>query len=193
MLAARCVRLDAAALFCLGRKRNNKSIGELNQTNMTQAKPDRATSLYEQDYVAWADEQALLLEQKRWNELDLVNLVEEVRDLSGRHRDALESYLTRLLMHLLKWQFQPSQRSNSWLGTIKEARKQIARLCRKHPVLRLHVFKVYVECYLDARVDASDETGLPIQVFPLECPYLVEESLDPDFFPESVSTNESQQ
>jgi ribosomal protein L29 len=142
------------------------------------------TSLYETDYVAWADEQAMLLEQKRWDELDLVNLVEEVKDLSGRHRDALESQLTRLLMHLLKWQFQPSHRSNSWAGTIKEARKQIARLTRKHPVLKLHVFKVYVECYLDAREDAADETGLPVQHFPWECPYLVEEALDCEFFPE---------
>lgn len=157
---------------------------------MTQAK---AANLYEQDYVAWADAQALLLEQKRWDELDLVNLVEEVRDLSGRHRDALESHLTRLLMHLLKWQFQPSHRSNSWAGTIKEARKQIARLIRKHPVLRFHAFKVYLECYLDAREDAADETGLPIQAFPLECPYLAEESLDPDFFPEPVAVDDDQE
>ena len=155
---------------------------------MTQAKAGTA-NLYEQDYVAWADAQALLLEQKRWDELDLVNLVEEVRDLSRRHRDALESHLTRLLMHLLKWQFQPSHRSNSWAGTIKEARKQIARLIRKHPVLRFHAFKVYLECYLDAREDAADETGLPIQAFPLECPYLTEEFLDRDFFPEPVAVD----
>jgi hypothetical protein len=71
---------------------------------MTQAKTSKTASLYETDYVAWADEQALLLEQKRWDELDLVNLVEEVRDLGRRERDALESQLTRLLMHLLKWQ-----------------------------------------------------------------------------------------
>lgn len=159
---------------------------------MTQAKTDKTANLYETDYVAWADQQALLLEQKRWDELDLVNLVEEVKDLSGRHRDALESHLTRLLMHLLKWQFQPSHRSNSWVGTIKEARKQITRLIRKHPVLRLHAFKAYVECYLDAREDAADETGLPIQAFPLECPYLAEEALDPDFLPDPVAVNDDQ-
>ncbi len=157
---------------------------------MTQARTDK--NLYDTDFVAWADEQALLLEQKRWDELDLVNLVEEVKDLSGRHRDALESHLTRLLMHLLKWQFQPSHRSNSSIGTIKEARKQIARLIRKHPVLRLHAFKAYVECYLDAREDASDETDLPIQTFPLECPYLAEDALDPDFFPEPAAVDNDQ-
>ncbi len=51
-------------------------------------------------------------------------------------------------------------------------------------MLKVHVFKAYVECYLDAREDASDETGLPIQAFPLECPYLAEYALNPDFFPE---------
>lgn len=63
-------------------------------------------SLYEKDFVAWSDEQALLLEQQRYEELDLANLVEEVKDLGNRHRDAIESQLTRLLMHLLKWHYQ---------------------------------------------------------------------------------------
>lgn len=117
--------------------------------------------LYDKDFVAWADQQALLLEQGRWSDLDLVNLIEEVRDLGNRHRDALDSHLTRLLMHLLKWQYQSDAKSGSWLRTIKEARKQIARLVRKHPVLALHTQKVWLECYLDAREDAADETGLP--------------------------------
>ena len=91
---------------------------------MTEAKalpPSGSTQkdLYEKDFVGWADEQALLLEQKRWHELDLVNLIEKVQDLDNRHRDALESQLTRLLMQLLKWQYQPIQRGNSWLLTIK--------------------------------------------------------------------------
>lgn len=83
--------------------------------------------LYDKDFVAWADQQALLLEQGRWSELDLVNLIEEVRDLGNRHRDALESQLRRLLMHLLKWQYQPERRSGSWEGTIKE-RKLASKL-----------------------------------------------------------------
>ncbi len=141
-------------------------------------------SLYEKDFVAWSDEQALLLEQQRYEELDLANLVEEVKDLGNRHRDAIESQLTRLLMHLLKWQYQEEKRSGSWTRTIKEARKQIARLIRKHPVLNVHIQIVLEECYIDARVDAADETGLPIEIFPLSCPYwLKDEILNPDFLP----------
>lgn len=141
-------------------------------------------SLYAKDFVAWADEQALLLEQQRYEELDLANLVEEVKDLGNRHRDAIANHLTRLLMHLLKWEVQPEMRSGSWTGTIKDARKQIARLIRKHPVLNVHIQIVLEECYIDACVDAADETGLPLKIFPLSCPYLLEsEVLNPDFLP----------
>ncbi len=127
--------------------------------------------LYDHDFVARADEQSLLLQQQRFDELDLANLVEEVKDLGGKHRDAIESQLTRLLMHLLKWQYQPERRSGSWSGSIKEARKQIARLIRKHSVLRVHVEIALAECYMYARQDAADETGLPIKTFPLECSF----------------------
>lgn len=115
-----------------------------------------------------------MLEQKRWSELDLVNLLEEVRDLGNRHRDALESHLTRLLMHLLKWQYQP-EKSSSWLLTIKDARHQIAKLIRKHPVLSVHLEKVWLECYLEAREVAVDETELLIATFPWDCPYTLEQ------------------
>ena len=138
----------------------------------------KTQDLYNKDFIAWSDEQALLLEQQRWDELDLVNLIEEIKDLGNRHRDALESQLTILSMHLLKWQYQPQKRSNSWKSSIREARKQIERLIRKHPVLRIYLEQVLEQCYLDAREDASDETGLDINTFPISCPYSIQEIRD---------------
>ena len=158
---------------------------------MTQAKAGKSASLYETDYVAWADQQALLLEQKRFNELDLVNLVEEVQDLSGRHRDALESHLSNLLTnllkhhltHLSKWHYESERRIKNWLISIRQARKEIARLQRKCPSLNVHLEAIFNECYLEAREVTSDDTGLALDVFPLECPYSVTQCLDRDFFP----------
>ena len=138
----------------------------------------KTQDLYNKDFIAWSDEQALLLEQQRWDELDLVNLIEEIKDLGNRHRDALESQLTILSMHLLKWQYQPQKRSNSWKSSIREARKQIERLIRKHPVLRIYLEQALEQCYLDAREDASDETGLDINTFPISCPYSIQEIRD---------------
>lgn len=142
-------------------------------------------SLYEEDFVAWADEQALLLRQKNWDELDLVNLIEEVQDLGGKHRDAIESHLTLLLMHLLKWQFQSGKRTRSWSSTIKNTRLQISRLTRKHPILKSHLNseEIYLQCYGDAREDANVETDLPLSTFPVDCPYKLTEVLNAEFFP----------
>ena len=64
-------------------------------------------SLYETDEVAWSQEQVQLLRDRRWDELDLENLIEEIEDVGGRHRDAVESHLENLLMHLLKREDQP--------------------------------------------------------------------------------------
>lgn len=137
---------------------------------------------YLTDFVAWADEQALLLEQERFSELDLINLIEEVRDLGRSERNAIESQLTRLLMHLLKWQYQPELRSNSWEISIKDARKQIRRLLKKYPVLAKHIQNenVFFECYENAREDAADETGLKIEIFPGNCPYSFDEIMAKD-------------
>jgi len=71
------------------------------------------TTNYEKDFVAWADEQSMLLEQERFAELDLIHLIEEVRDLGRRERDAIESQLIRLLLHLVKLQYQPEKRGSS--------------------------------------------------------------------------------
>ena len=50
-------------------------------------------SLYETDFSGWADKTAKLLAEKRFSELDLPELIEEVQDLASRHRDTYESRL----------------------------------------------------------------------------------------------------
>jgi hypothetical protein len=143
------------------------------------------SDLYDRDFVAWSDEQALLLEQERYSELDLIHLIEEVRDLGRRERDAIESQLERLLLHLLKWEYQPSKRTSSWEISIKDARKQIRRLIEKYPVLAKHLENentTYL-CYKHAVEDAIDETGLPENTFPSEYSYSLEQVLDSNFLP----------
>jgi Domain of unknown function DUF29 len=108
------------------------------------------TTLYDADFVQWSDRTAQLLREQRFADLDLEHLIEEIEDLGNRHRDALESQLTRLLMHLLKYEFQPEQRSGSWLGSIKESRKQIKRLFRKYPSLKVYLEQCWEDCYADA-------------------------------------------
>jgi hypothetical protein len=146
-------------------------------TNTTQ-------TLYETDFVAWAEQMATLLEQHRFEELDLLNLVDEVQDLSRRERQALYSNLKVLLMHLLKWQFQPDQRSNSWNASITEHRQRINRQLKESPSLKPYFTQIWAECYQDARQLAAKETGLNLVLFPSDSLYDELDALDDRFLPE---------
>jgi hypothetical protein len=143
----------------------------------------KAPALYEQDYSLWLETTAKHLREKLFAEIDLTNLIEEIEAMGRSEKRAVRSQLTRLLMHLLKWEYQPKRRSYSWLDSIKDARKQIERLLRDSPSLKIHLNDSFVQCYQDAREDAADETRLPINTFPKTCPLTLEQVLDKGFLP----------
>ena len=136
------------------------------------------TASYEQDFGLWAEQMANLLASGRFSELDIENLVEEVRDLSKRERDRLLSSLRLIMHHLLKWDYQPQRRSHSWLGTIQRERANITLYLDDSPSLKRYYEEVFPQCYQNAREMASDETGLKLSIFPLLCPFNQTEILD---------------
>ena len=89
-----------------------------------------------------------------------------------------------LLQHLLKWQFQPSKRTNSWKASIVEQRMRIGRLVAESPSLKSYPTVHLSGSFVIARGAAIDETGLPESVFPETCPYTIEQILDPAFLPD---------
>jgi hypothetical protein len=134
------------------------------------------TVLYEQDYGLWAEQMADLLATGRFSELDIENLVEEVRDLSKRERDRLLSSLRLILHHLLKWDYQPQRRSRSWLGTIQRERANIRLYLDDSPSLKRYLIdESILKLYAVACSDAFRETGLE---FSSTCPYGIEDILN---------------
>jgi hypothetical protein len=153
---------------------------------MARAKPttDERQSLYERDFCLWLEQQAALLREGRFDELDLANLVEEIEALTRRDRKAIKNNLVALLTHLLKHQFQPEQRSSGWRGSILEHRRRLRDDFEESPSLRPHATEVFMRAYADAREQASTETGLPLRNFPKSSPYTLEQILDPKFLPD---------
>ncbi len=143
-----------------------------------------AKPTYEEDFVLWLEHQAELLRQGRVGELDLENLAEEVDDIGRSQRRAVESELTIILIHLLKYQFQPSKRSRSWLDTLLEHRGRLARDFRVSKSLRFHAETELADLYRLARKRAAVQTRLPLTTFPETSPYTLEQTLNEDFFPE---------
>ena len=132
------------------------------------------TSTYEQDFYQWTQEQAELLKAGALSQLDVENLIEEIESMGKSQKRALISRMTVLLMHLLKWDYQPDRRSGSWKSNIITQRKEIKRLLKDNPGLKSIITEMLTETYLDAAEIASAETELPESTFPETCPYTIE-------------------
>ncbi len=143
----------------------------------------RNTGLYQEDFFLWSQEQARLLRERKFEELDLDNLIDEVESVGGSERSAVEKRLTVLMAHLLKWRTQPGARSSGWRGTIDEQRWRLARIVKSSPSLRGYPAEVFAECYLSARLRASRETGIDFTLFPEAPPFTLEQALDDGFLP----------
>ncbi|GET42093.1 DUF29 domain-containing protein [Microseira wollei] len=141
-------------------------------------------SLYEKDYLKWIETTVEKLRGKDYSNIDWENLIEEFEDMGRSERRSLESNLVVILLHLLKWQYQPELRSGSWKGSIVKHRRRIREALKDSPSLKPYLEEVFAECYLDAIEQASAETGLPEATFPQLCPYRSTEVLDSNFMPE---------
>lgn len=139
---------------------------------------------YESDYCLWLEATAKLLRERRLTEIDFDNLIEEIEGMSRSEREAFFNNLNIVLMHLLKYRYQPTKRSNSWRSSIREHRKRILRSFRNSPSLKPYFTKIFLECYQDAREKAADETGLPLVKFPEQCPFSQEEILNTEYLPD---------
>jgi hypothetical protein len=140
-------------------------------------------TLYDQDYYKWLEETAYLLSQGRFSELDVPNLIDEIESMGKSQKRAIESYLNVLLLHLLKWKYQPGHRSGSWRSSIRNSRRAIQKRVKESPSLKSYPESVFLECYSLARENAADETGLPLENFPNSPPFNLEQALDEVFWP----------
>lgn len=133
-------------------------------------------NLYESDYGLWAETMADLLETEQFSQLDIKNLAEEIRDLSKRERDQLLSSIRLILHHLLKWDYQPSKRSKSWVITIERERINISRYLEDSPSLRRYLSDEWLKKeYRIARLNAAKETNLE---FSIDCSYTIKDVLE---------------
>ena len=143
-----------------------------------------ANQLYEEDFYAWTQAQAKLLREKRWDYPDFENLVEEVRSVGVSERREIKSRLRALMWHLLEWKYQPGRRGGIWSGSISEQRSQLKDVLKDSPSLKRYPAKIYLDVYLGARLEVSKETGIAFDLFPEQCPFTIEQIMDPEFLPE---------
>ncbi|MGK7901836.1 MAG: DUF29 domain-containing protein [Hormoscilla sp.] len=139
--------------------------------------------LYDLDYNLWLEKTIGQLRDRAFTEIDLENLLEELEAMGRSEKRAVYSNLKILLMHLLKYRYQPDRRSNSWRSTIREHRQRLTESFQESPSLKGYSNNVFDACYQKARELAADETGLDIEAFPDESPFSIAETLDSEYLP----------
>jgi hypothetical protein len=143
------------------------------------------SEIYLTDFNSWVVQTTELLREGRWHEIDITHLIEEIEDLGKSEKRSIASQLTRLLLHLLKWQYQPQRRSDSWLDSITDARTQIELAIEDSPSLKSYPTEELEKSYQRARRQAAKQTSLDISLFPDLCPYPQELVLAEDWLPEN--------
>ena len=153
---------------------------------MTAPQPTVFTNshLYDQDFYLWIETTAKQLKEGRFSELDLENLIEEIECMGRSEKKAIKSNLIVVLIHLLKYKYQPEKHSNSWKGSIREHRRRLKEAFVDSPSLKPYFQEVLPQCYQDARKQASDETGLSLDTFGVDSPFTADECLDEEFLPD---------
>jgi hypothetical protein len=146
---------------------------------LTTAKTESLISLYDQDETAWLDSMVRLLDRGQYADLDYQNLKEYLADMAKRDRREVLNRLETLMVHLLKWEFQPEKQTASWQGRILEQRRQLRHLLDSKTLMN-HALNVLADAYADARKQAAVETEMKASKFPKECPWNVDEVLSED-------------
>ncbi len=135
------------------------------------------SALYERDFYAWANQQAALLRAGELGAAEIANIAEEIESMGRSERNQLTNRLAVLLAHLLKWQYQPGLRGNSWRLTIREQRRRASRVLAQNPSLNADLSTILAEAYGDALLIAERETGLPEDTFPAACPWTFDQAM----------------
>jgi len=144
----------------------------------------------EKDFMAWLLNQAATLRLRRDQAIDWDDLAEELEAMARSEEHGLESFLEVLLVHLLKWAYQPERRSGSWEASIENSRDQIAARLQRSSSLQAKLKDLAASAYRRARRTAGAEMGLDREqwnrLVPHSCPWSVELVVDSEFWPSAA-------
>ena len=138
---------------------------------------------YDHDFFGWLNVNAQLMRNHQFDQVDVEHIAEELEAMAKSEKRELLNRLAVLLMHLLKWQYQAPKRTCSRRNTILTQRMDIADLLEDSPSLQPLVAGRIQAAYEKAKLKAENETGIDRRTFPSQCPYTLEQSLSPEFFP----------
>lgn len=127
-------------------------------------------TLYETDLVEWSKKQARLLRERKFELVDLDNLIEEIEDVARRHKDIIEGHLENLLILMLTVKFKPQKQTKSWDRSVLTCQVEIHKWIEREPSVHRHALSSFNFCYKFARIKTSILHQIPLSTIPEQCP-----------------------
>jgi Domain of unknown function DUF29 len=138
-----------------------------------------ARNLYEEDFYVWTEAQAELLRARKFDALDLDNLIEEVEALGRSEKKEVLNNASVVIEHLLKLQHSPAQEPrNAWRASVREHRRRLRRdlTPRLRQILAAELGTLYAEVRDDAAAGMRDHGEDAAAVaLPATCPYSLDQ------------------
>jgi hypothetical protein len=141
---------------------------------------------YEEDFAAWLQAQADLLRERRFEELDVANLIEEVESVARSEFRALMRAIELIVFHMLKWDYQVERQGRSWRDTINTQRRAVVKLLEDNPSFKSRQEEALTRAYPGLPEEVEKVTGVPAHRLPTSCPFSWDEimnrphNIDPD-------------
>ena len=115
--------------------------------------------LHEIDFNLWVEETIEAIKNKDVKNMDWDNLLEEIEDMGASQKRALDSYMQRLIEHILKLKYWHSERERNergWRSEVVNFRNRVNRLLKKNPSLKNYLASEYIDNYHDAIAAMSE-------------------------------------
>jgi hypothetical protein len=146
----------------------------------------KADPLYDEDFYVWTEAQAELLRARRFDELDLDNLIEEVEALGRAERSKVLNNASVIVEHLLKLQHSPAgEPREGWMESIQEHRNRLEfdLTPRLRQILADELPRVFRVARRSAeRALRRHGEDAAADALPATCPYTVDQ-IDGDWWP----------
>lgn len=129
---------------------------------------DSIKELHDRDFNLWVEETKKAILNRDFEHMDWDNLLDEIDDMGKSEKRSLESYLQRLIEHVLKlsyWESEKAQNFRHLQSEVINFRNLIKRLLKRNPSFNRYMEDVYQELFQDAIALLEVEFEIPQDSF----------------------------
>lgn len=124
--------------------------------------------LHDHDFNLWIEKIKEAIQNRDFENMDWENLLDEIDDMGKSEKRSLDSYMQRLIEHILKlkyWKEEQERCRKGWQQEVVNFRNRINRILKKNPSLKNYLKSEYLDIYQDAISVVAFDFDIPQESF----------------------------